>query len=153
MESLEIHRENAKTRHGRDVILYMHPCVSLIAFLSLVFSLRYLVSQPLKAQGWFGERILVGFQKDWNTKSCSVYNHGKFLFSNLTRLEDFMLYFIVQHKKSTSGTEMSFIPLPMYLMLYSLRHYLFAKGLFNHCLTISKWEKMLGFIQRKGGAF
>lgn len=153
MESLEIHRENAKTRHGRDVILYMHPCVSLIAFLSLVFSLRYLVSQLLKAQGWFGERILVGFQNDWNTKSCSVYNHGKFLFSNLTRLEDFMLYFIVQHKKSTSGTEMSFIPLPMYLMLYSLRHYLFAKGLFNHCLTISKWEKMLGFIQRKGGAF
>lgn len=92
---LRNHRENAKTWHGTDVILYMHPCVSLIAFLSLVFSLRYLVSQLLKAQGWFGERILVGFQKDWNTKSCSVYNHGKFLFSNLTRLEDFMLYFIV----------------------------------------------------------
>lgn len=52
---------------------------------------------------------------------------------------------------------MSFIPLPMYLMLYSLGHYLFARGLFNHCLTISKWEKKkkkitLGFIQRKGGA-
>lgn len=70
-----------------------------------------------------------------------VCNHGKFLFSNLTRLEDLMLYFIVQHKKNTSGTEMSFIPLPMYLMLYSLGHYLFARGLFNHCLTISKWEK------------
>lgn len=151
--SLEIHREDVKTQYDRDVILYTSPCVSLIAFLNLVFSLRYLVSQLLKAQCWSGERILVGFQKDRNIKSCSVYNHGKFLFSNLTRLEDFMLYFIVQHKKSTSGTEMSFIPLPMYLMLYSLRHYLFAKGLFNHCLTISKWEKMLGFIQRKGGAF
>lgn len=153
MVSSEIHRESVKTQHGRDIILHMCPCVSLIAFLYLVFSLRYLISQLLKTQGWLGERILVGFQKDWNIKSRSVYNHGKFLFSNLTRLEDFMLYFIVQHKKSTSGTEMSFIPLPMYLMLYSLRHYLFAKGLFNHCLTISKWEKMLGFIQRKGGAF
>lgn len=153
MVSLETHREDVKMQHDRDAILYMSLCVSLIAFLNLVFSLRYLVSQFLKAQGWFGERILVGFQKDWNIKSRSVCNHGKLLFSNLTRLEDFMLYFIVQHKKSTSGKEMSFIPLPMYLMLYSLRHYLVAKGLFNHCLTISKWEKMLGFIQRKGGAF
>ena len=140
-------------KHRRDAVLYIRPCVSLIALLTVVLSSRYPVSQLLKAKGCFGGRVLVGFQKDWNIKSCGVYNHGRLLFSNLTRLEDFMLYFIVQHKKNTSGTEMSFIPLPMYLMLYSLRHNLFAKGLFNHCLIISKWEKMLGFIQRKGGAF
>lgn len=77
----------------------------------------------------------------WGISLCVVCGPGKVLFFTLTRLEDYVLYFIVQHKRNTSRTAISFIPLPMYLMLYSLGCYLFAKGLFNHCLTISKWEK------------
>lgn len=46
MESFGIHRENVK--HGREVILYMHPFVSPSAFLDMVFSSRYLASQLLK---------------------------------------------------------------------------------------------------------
>lgn len=87
MVSLEIHRENVKSQHSRDVILYVCPCVSLVAFLNLVFSIRYLVSQLLKAQGWFGERSWVGFQKGWNAKSCSVYNHGSFFSLTLQGLK------------------------------------------------------------------
>lgn len=143
--------ENVKTWQ-RCNLVYTPLCLADCLSQCGVF-LKLLGFPLLKAWGCFGGRVLVGFQNDWNIKSCGIYNPGKFLFSNLTRLEDFTLYFIVQHKKNTSRTEMSFIPLPMYLMLYSLRHFLFAKGLFNHCLTISKWEKMLGFIQRKGGAF
>lgn len=150
MVSLEIHREDVKTQDNRDVILYMSPYVSLIVFLSLVFSLRYLVSQLLKAQGWFGERIF---------ESLGISNHVVYIimessFSLTLQGLKILCYTSLCNTRKVPQENKC-------LLFHSPCIWCFIPSgttcLPKDCLT-TVWQfpngkKMLGFIQRKGGAF